>query len=299
MRRLVVVAALGALAAAACSSGDNEVASVGGVSITQSDLAAIRTTYEEADAIEGGTLRDDLSRLIIQEAVIQRLETEHGRTVAASDLEAAFAELQGEVEAAGASLEEQLGPGATEELLRRDAEARVLVDMINQVLVGDPDRLQDIFTNDPASITEVCARHILVETADDAQSVIEALDAGEDFAALAAERSLDPGTPGGDLGCSSAARYVPEFAEATVVAPIAEIFGPVQTEFGFHIIVVDSRTAPTFEELEANPDEYIDASVVSAEVGTWLGDALRSVDIVIAPNVGTWDSDALGIVPPG
>lgn len=298
MRRLVVLAALGAVVAASCSSGDTEVASVGDVSITQADLAAIRTTYEDADAISGSELRNDLSRLIVQEAVIQELEDEYGQTVSATDLDGAFQELQDQLETAGVSVEDQLGPGATEELLRRDAEARVLVDMISDVLLNDPDRLEAMFTDDPASITEVCARHILVETSDDAEGVIEALEAGDDFATLATERSIDTGTPGGDLGCSPASRYVAEFADATVVAPIGEIFGPVQTDFGFHIIIVDSRTAPTLEEMQQNPAEYVDETALNAEIGTFLGEALGTADIVIASNVGTWDPDALGITPP-
>lgn len=299
MRRLVLLAALGAVVAASCSSGDTEVASVGDVSITQADLAAIRTTYEDADAISGSELRDDLSRLIVQEAVIQRLEDEYGQTVSAAELETAFEELQDQLDTAGVTVEDQLGLGATEELLRRDAEARVLVDMINDVLLNDPDRIEALFTDDPTSITEVCARHILVETSDDAQGVIEALDAGEDFATLATEQSIDTGTPGGDLGCSPASRYVPEFADATVVAPIGEIFGPVQTDFGFHVIIVDGRTAPTLEEVQENPADYVDEATINAEIGTFLGGALSSVEIVIASNVGTWDPDTLGITPPG
>lgn len=95
----------------------------------------------------------------------------------------------------------------------------------------------------PADSIEVpCASHILLDFADTelADSLISQLDDGADFAALAMEFSTGPSGPsGGDLGCADPANYVPAFAEAIIDAPVGEIIGPVETEFGLHLILVN------------------------------------------------------------
>jgi len=102
---------------------------------------------------------------------------------------------------------------------------------------------------------EVHARHILVATEDEAKAVIEALDKGGDFAALAKEKSSDSNKDeGGDLGFFARGRMVPEFEEAAfALAPGSYTKTPVKTQFGFHVIKVDEKrdvAPPTLEEVE-------------------------------------------------
>ena len=102
---------------------------------------------------------------------------------------------------------------------------------------------------------EYRASHILLESEEDARSVIEALDGGADFAELARERSTGPSAPrGGDLGYFGPGRMVPEFdAAARALEVGAYSKEPVQTQFGFHVIkVVDKRETqpPAFEQVE-------------------------------------------------
>ena len=100
---------------------------------------------------------------------------------------------------------------------------------------------------------EVHARHILVETEDEAKEVVAALARGADFAATAKERSIGPtASSGGDLGYFTKGNMVPEFAEAAFAMRRAEISKePVQTQYGWHVImIVDRREAlpPSYEE---------------------------------------------------
>lgn len=100
---------------------------------------------------------------------------------------------------------------------------------------------------------EVRASHILVESEDLAKEIRAELDGGGDFAALAAEHGTD-GTAqrGGDLGYFVKSDMVAEFAEAAFALEAGQVGGPVQSQFGWHLIqLVDRRPrpAPAFEEV--------------------------------------------------
>ncbi|NLC46373.1 MAG: foldase [Firmicutes bacterium] len=101
----------------------------------------------------------------------------------------------------------------------------------------------------------VRARHILVKTEEEAKKIIEALDAGEDFAELAKAHGLD-GTKdrGGDLGYFSYEEMVPEFSAAAFALEVGQYTKePVQTQFGYHVIKLEERNEEkqyTLEEVK-------------------------------------------------
>src|SRR6266849_775729 len=84
---------------------------------------------------------------------------------------------------------------------------------------------------------EVHARHILVETEDEAKAVAEELKKGADFAELAKKKSKDPGaSDGGDLGFFTKDQMVPEFSNVAFALEPGKISDPVKSQFGWHII---------------------------------------------------------------
>ncbi|MBP0047630.1 peptidylprolyl isomerase [Marinobacterium sp. AK62] len=86
------------------------------------------------------------------------------------------------------------------------------------------------------------ARHILVSTEAECQALKDQIAAGADFAALAKEHSQCPsGQQGGELGSFGPGQMVPAFDKVVFSAPINEVQGPVQTQFGYHLLEVTSR----------------------------------------------------------
>ncbi len=99
---------------------------------------------------------------------------------------------------------------------------------------------------------EYRARHILVETKEQAEAVLAALKKGGKFEDLAKKQSKDPGSGanGGDLDWAAPGNYVKEFSDAMVALNKGQVSGPVQSQFGFHIIRLDDVREAQLQTLE-------------------------------------------------
>lgn len=116
---------------------------------------------------------------------------------------------------------------------------------------------------------EYKARHILVETEDEAKQIIGQLKKGGNFEKIAADKSKDSGSKakGGNLDWSPANRYVPPFAQAlTKLKKGQTTDAPVQTQFGWHVIRLDEERAakfPTFEEAKPQIQQQLQQQAVN------------------------------------
>ncbi|MBX2886073.1 MAG: peptidyl-prolyl cis-trans isomerase [Granulosicoccus sp.] len=87
------------------------------------------------------------------------------------------------------------------------------------------------------------ARHILVDTEENCQALINDINGGADFADVAKQHSKCPsGREGGDLGSFGPGQMVPEFDQAVFNGNVGDVQGPVKTQFGYHILQVTERT---------------------------------------------------------
>ena len=92
-------------------------------------------------------------------------------------------------------------------------------------------------------MAKAAARHILVKSEDECQGLKDQIDAGADFADLAKEHSQCPsGKEGGALGEFSPGMMVPEFDKVVFNEAVNVVHGPVQTQFGYHLLEITSRT---------------------------------------------------------
>ena len=90
---------------------------------------------------------------------------------------------------------------------------------------------------------QATARHILVQTEEECNTLKTQIEGGEDFGEMARKHSKCPsGAQGGDLGSFGPGQMVKEFDEVVFSGEIGKCLGPVQTQFGYHLIEITSRS---------------------------------------------------------
>ncbi len=242
------IALMAALAAPVWAAGETAatvVANVNGVDITLGHMIALKETLPE----QYQSLPDDvlfkgiLDQLVQQEALAQSvtaLSTRH-----ASNLEN---DRRGYV--SGVAIQTVVESAVTDAALQAAYDARF---------------------KDAKPQTEYNAAHILVETAEVAEKLKAELAAGADFAALAKANSTDTGSGanGGDLGWFGQGMMVKPFEEAVIAAKVGEVAGPIQSEFGFHLILVkETRLAaqPTLDEMRDELAAELENAAIEAKV---------------------------------
>lgn len=138
--------------------------------------------------------------------------------------------------------------------------------------------------------TEWNASHILVETESEALALIEELANGADFAELAREHSTGPSGPnGGQLGWFSAGMMVPEFEAAAAALETGGISEPVQTQFGWHVLILNETRqaeAPSLEDVRAELEDGLRRARMDAHLEALMAEAeIERPELDIDPSV--------------
>lgn len=140
---------------------------------------------------------------------------------------------------------------------------------------------QQIASTPPSN--EIRARHIIVETEEEARAIIAELDAGGDFEAIAREKSKDgAAAEGGDLGYFGRGQMVPEFEEAAFALETgAYTKEPAQTQFGWHVIRLEDKRMqqpPAFEQVAAQFRSLLLREAYAAKVAALREGAEIAID---------------------
>ncbi len=157
--------------------------------------------------------------------------------------------------------------------LRAAAEASASDNVLRTRFLAD----RALFQEDEA----FCARHILVSEEEVAEELLGRLEAGEEFADLAAEYGTDgTRTRGGDLGCFGRGAMVADFEQAVLDAEVGTPAGPVATQFGYHVVLVYDHTparVPAFDEVkEEVRNQYVGLATEAAIDGIIEGSGARA-----------------------
>ena len=117
---------------------------------------------------------------------------------------------------------------------------------------------------------EYNASHILVGSEEEANDIKAELDAGADFATVAKEKSTGPSGPGGgSLGWFGAGQMVPDFEKAVIALGAGEVSVPVQTQFGWHVIILNekrAKSAPPFETVRPQIEQQVRRDMIQAHI---------------------------------
>ena len=224
---------------AACSNpGDEVIVSTANFEITQDEF------YNEVKKLAGDQL---LQQVVLEKILNDKYE------VTDEEIQAEFDTL---TEQYGDQFEALLeSNGLTEETLKQNIRFNLLqTKAMDEIEISDKE-IQAYY--DQAKY-ELNARHILVETEEEAKAIIEELKNGADFAQLAKEKSVDTGSgaQGGELGWFSVGAMVAEFNDAAYALELNTVSEPVQSEFGYHIIEVkEKREVEGYGTLEEKKEE--------------------------------------------
>jgi len=186
----------------------------------------------------------------------------------------------------------------SEDDLRQDVRESLPLQEVQERVAGNAEpsdeEIQEFYDeNKTAQFTQPaqrCMRHILFnkDQQQKAEDVKAQLQDGGDFAALAKENSQDPGSAekGGDLGCLGKGETVPPFEEAAFAAEQGEIVGPVETEFGYHVIEVteirEEQTQP-LAEVETQITDQLAATQQEEEFTKWIEDQKQQRNVKYLP----------------
>ncbi|MGJ3237372.1 MAG: peptidylprolyl isomerase [Anaerolineae bacterium] len=141
------------------------------------------------------------------------------------------------------------------------------------------EQVQDAVLDNPDETLYVNADHILVRSEAVAQDILNLLEAGDAFATLAQELSLDVASAerGGALGWQPAIFYIDDFARAVRTAEIGLLSEPVETDFGWHVIRINGRE---MRQIEGELREL----VLSTRFGRWRTEQIEEAEIRINPD---------------
>ncbi len=280
----------------ACGGGGGAevVATVNGTDITVAQVQGMRIPAEDAaGTIDKASFAQDLTAAVIDVVVNQAVKKEFAIDPSEQEVEAKIEQMAGLISAAqGITLEEFLDAQSLPEAqFRVIARQQVIRDKLSEqfkdqaVPASDADA-QLLLTSQGLGLINACASHILVASEEEAIAAKARIDGGEAFADVAAEVGTDgTAATGGDLGCSALNRYVPEFGQAAADAALNVVTDPVQTEFGWHLILVTERTGPpSTDELK----EQITNDRVNQLVDAWLLETMADAEVEINATYGSW-----------
>jgi len=242
---LAVLAALAAPVWAEGETADTVVATVNGTKLTLGNMIALRESLPE----QYQSLPDDVLFKGILDQLVQQ-ETLRQSVTDLSPRQSATVENDTRGYVSGVAIDAIVATAVTDESLQAAYDKRY---------------------KDAAPQKEFSASHILVDTVEEAEAIKTELAGGADFAELAKAKSTDTGSGanGGDLGWFGLGVMVQPFEDAVVAAKIGEVTGPVQSDFGYHLILVkETRDAanPPLDDIRDELAAEIENAAIDAKI---------------------------------
>lgn len=249
----IALVPIGSMAQQACPTGS--VVTVNGQDIC-------RSTFD--DKLESGSNASAVLQALVQQQLLVQYAAKN--TIVVSDADIAAKEATIKANFPGASWDATLkARGLTEADVHDVLRDQIIIDRAvgGNIRVTEP-QISAYFAKNHAQFdgpATVDARHILVADLATANKVEALLKRGGDFAKLAQQYSIDPGSKsrGGEIGTFHRGEMVAAFDQASFTQPVGKIGSPVKSPFGYHIIEVESRTQGTTATLASVHDKIAQA----------------------------------------
>ncbi len=249
-KNFLALSLAGAVVLSGCTGGDatdeTAVVDVGGYTVTEGEFVS-----ELKDKHGANVLREMVQRrILLQEASALNI-TEEEITEELETIKEQFGVVEDQELVDLLQMTFQLPINSIEEFKEEYITPQlVLQRLASEGVEVTEEEMEQYFQENQDELIEVRASHILVEDEETANEILSRLQAGEDFATLAEEHSIDPGSAarGGDLGYFGKGQMVPEFEQRAFEQAEGEISEPVESQFGFHIIKTVNKKV-TFEAL--------------------------------------------------
>jgi len=306
LKRLVSTILPLALFLGACGSGvgNDPAATVDGIVITVDEVESLMTG--ESSVVNRPTFAQFLGAAIQIQVILAVAEADYGVVPSEDEIseEADRIYADNGLDLSREDFLEQRG--FSENMLQAIASQQLAVTRVQEMLTSaEPteEQLAEARKEAEWGLAEVCLSHILVETEEEALDVLDRLEAGEDFADLATELSTDPAVVdnSGDYGCSPPARFVEPFAEAAMAAELNVPTNPVETEFGFHVLLVTDRTDADPAEIPSDEElaESLTPTLEAQSLNEWFAEIMLAAQVVVEEEFGTWSAGPPPqVVPP-
>ena len=297
----------------ACAGSSSDAATVGGSAISIDQLERDMVLFEFLSGLSGApcgtpapfesqdaacarfTLSND-----IREELAKAYAAEHDLVVEAGVVNDAIAQLETNLGGAE-TLDDRL---AEEDLAREDlrglAERLLLLNVVQEAVVAeelDEETLRAQYDEQLGTFTTLEVAHILVDDQATAERIAAEVTP-QTFERVAGRESTDRASAenGGSLGTYSEADFLagfdPDFVAGALELDPGEISGPVQTQFGWHVIRMVSREVAPFEDVE----DQLRAGSAGQVFQGWMLEQLDSTDIDVNPRFGRLDPETGEVV---
>lgn len=307
-RAAVAVAVGGALLAGCAGPPGGAAATVNGTTISEADFErSVRAQSESEQSpiagLEGEERVTQLAELqrqvltqLIRVELLRDVAADRGIEVTEADIQDRWEQeiaLQGGDEQALLDLIASLG--LTEEQAREQLGVQVLQEKLRESMGGDvevsDEQVRQLFEERASQFERADVSHILVQDEAEANAIIDLLEQGQSFEELAETRSIDEGSAvqGGNLGVRPRGTYVEPFEEAVWTAEEGDIIGPVETQFGYHVIRVNEFVTQTFEDVEQSLRDELVSQQADAAFQELIRSLFDEAEVSVDSRFGQWD----------
>jgi len=250
--------------------GEEAVATVDGDKITANEVYQLMLKTVGTQAVDQ----------LIFEKLLDQEAAKNNIAVSQADIDAEYDKIKASFPDEDTFNLQLMYAGLTEQALKDQMKPQLLLTKLIEPSIEVTDEELQTYYNEnigqfETTPTKVQASHILVDTQEEAEQLLEEIKGGADFAKLAEEHSKDPGSAaqGGDLGFFGRGEMVPAFEESAFSLEVGGLSGVVASDYGYHIIKVTDKqegvVAP-FEEKKEVVREAVVAQKVQERSTTYI-----------------------------